>query len=113
MKKENISIIVKIAIAILLSLCLLKMPYGYYQLTRLICCFWFGMMAYNYLKYNNEMIGFGLTIIALLFNPIFKVHFEKSIWNVIDIAIASILFAWATIDIVYLYNGKSKKEIKA
>ena len=79
--------IIKIALAILLFVCLLDMSYGYYQLVRFIALFGFSILAYrSYEKeYKNEMIIYlGL---ALLFQPFFKIALGRQIWNVVDVAV--------------------------
>lgn len=97
--KNSPNIIVKIALAVLFLLCLLKMPYGYYQLVRFI-----GMIGFVFLanaerdkKGNGQMI-FWITS-AVLINPIVKIPLGRTIWNVIDIVWAIILIATVWRDI--------------
>ena len=107
--------IIKIALAILLFVCLLDMPYGYYQLVRFIALFGFSILAYrSYEKeYKTEMIIYGGFIalisfvilaykaynnvknmeviiysgLALLFQPIIKIALGREIWNVVDVIV--------------------------
>lgn len=83
---------VKIALAIMLLLCLLQMPYGYYQLVRILGCIGFGYLAYQFheSKKEKEMIIF--LILAILFQPFFKIALGRSLWNIIDIVVAIGLF---------------------
>tara|TARA_B110000285_G_C15069838_1_gene587263 strand:+ start:1226 stop:1528 length:303 start_codon:yes stop_codon:yes gene_type:complete len=79
--------IIKIALAILLFVCLLDMSYGYYQLVRFIALVGFSVLAYrSYEKeYKNEMIIYlGL---ALLFQPFFKIALGRDLWNIVDIIV--------------------------
>lgn len=85
--------IIKIALAILFFLCLLDMPYGYYQLVRFVALVGFSILAYmSYEKENkNEMIIFiGL---GLLFQPFFKIALGREIWNVVDVLVGVGLLA--------------------
>ena len=77
-----------IAICVFLGLALLPMPYGYYMFLRLAVC------AYAIFVFTQEQkkgVCFGsvsAAAIALLYNPVFRVHLEKEVWmwvNVITI----------------------------
>ena len=87
------------------------MPYGYYQFVRLATCVGFAWLAYSYSKQPLLVI---LCIgIALLFNPVIIVHFDRGKWQAIDLITAGGLILWIIIDLVTLNNGKSRKERKA
>ena len=73
--------------------CLLHMPYGYYQFVRLAVCIAMGWLAY--MEKEKPALVLACIGIAILFNPIFKVYLNKHDWNVIDIAIATLLIMWA------------------
>jgi hypothetical protein len=64
------------------------MPYGYYTLLRMVTCgffIWATIVTYeNKSKYLPWTFGF----LALLFNPIIKIHLPKEYWAAIDIASA-------------------------
>jgi hypothetical protein len=77
----------KIILAILLFLCLAKMPYGYYQLVRFVALVGFAILACQAHKQDRqvEMIIYGA--LALLFQPFFKVSLGRELWNVLDAAI--------------------------
>ncbi|TXD81131.1 hypothetical protein ESY86_19120 [Subsaximicrobium wynnwilliamsii] len=75
---KNSETIIKIVLAIVLFLCLLDMPYGFYQLVRFMALIGFGILAYkaNEQNKNTEMIVYGgLTL--LLFSTILKVNIHK------------------------------------
>lgn len=83
--------ILKIITSILLLLCLLKMPYGYYQLVRLVSFASFLIIAninYNE-KQTNSMYLY--IFLAILFQPFVKVALGRDIWNFVDIVVAAIL----------------------
>ena len=89
---------IKIIIAILLLVCLLRMPYGYFQLVR-----FFGMTTFVWLAYidnsNKDKTLFIIWIVsALLINPIIKIALGRTIWNIIDVVWAILLIASIWVD---------------
>ncbi len=85
MKKAEI--VIKIVLAILLLLCLLDMPYGFYQLVRFIAFTGLGFLAFRSYKNKNEigLIIFGS--LALLFQPFIKIALGREIWNLVDVIV--------------------------
>jgi hypothetical protein len=79
--------IIKIILAILFFLCLLKMPYGYYQIVRFIGLVGFALLAYHASdrKKKNEMIIYAC--LAMLFQPFLKFSLGREIWNAIDVIV--------------------------
>lgn len=78
---------IKILLSILFFVCLLEMPYGYYQLVRIAALIGFAVLAYlaNEQSRKTEMIIYiGL---ALLFQPFFKVALGRQIWNIVDVVV--------------------------
>lgn len=65
--------IVKVTLAVLFILCLLDMPYGFYQAVRFAGLIGFAILAYQANKQGRqtELIVYGG--LALLFQPFFKV----------------------------------------
>jgi len=79
--------IVKILLAVLFFLCLLDMPYGFYQLVRFIALVGFSILAYHSIdneKKNLTIIYIGL---AILFQPIIKISLGREIWNIVDVIV--------------------------
>ncbi len=78
--------IIKIVLAILLLLCLVKMPYGYYTLVRFVTFVGFGILSFaTYQKHNEVGIQVLLYIaLALLFQPFAKVALGRTLWNIVD-----------------------------
>jgi len=73
-----------------LLIALLELPYGYYILLRLWTCPLAIAAAYACFctqKFKWLAIPFG--IIALMFNPLIPVHFEREVWQVIDFIVAA------------------------
>ncbi|KMQ68859.1 hypothetical protein ACM39_06120 [Chryseobacterium sp. FH2] len=79
--------IIKIGLAILFFICLLDMPYGYFQLVRFLALIGFGFLAYqaNQQGKQTEMIIYGA--LALLFQPFFKIALGRELWNVVDVIV--------------------------
>jgi len=82
-----VNILVKILLAILFFLCLLDMPYGYFQFVRLVGLIGFAILVFqaNQQGRQTEMIIYcGL---ALLFQPFFKIALGRQIWNIVDVIV--------------------------
>lgn len=77
-----------LVLALLLLICLAPMPYGYFQIVRLISTVVFGMMAYGYYKEKNETMAYVCGGVALLFQPFYKIVLGRVVWNVIDVVVA-------------------------
>lgn len=81
--------IIKIVLAVLLLLCLAKMPYGYYILVRFVAFVVFEILAFmTYQKRNQIDIEILLYIaLALLFQPFAKVALGRTLWNIVDVIV--------------------------
>ena len=95
--------IIKIILAILFFLCLLKMPYGYYQIVRFIGLVGFALLAYyaSEKKNKNEMIIYAC--LAILFQPFLKFSLGREIWNTIDVIVGIGLL----ISVIYPIKNKN------
>ena len=84
---KNRESFIKVVLAILVFLCLLDMPYGFYQFVRFAALIGFGVLAYNANEQDKdtEMIIYGG--LALLFQPFFKITLGREIWNIVDIIV--------------------------
>lgn len=80
-----------IILAVLLLLCLFKMPYGYYTLMRLAATVGFVYMAYKYYEMKKEALVWNFGALALLFQPLVKIALGRDIWNIVDVAVAVLL----------------------
>lgn len=67
-------------------------PYSYYQILRWVVTLVAGYNAYLAYesKQNNWVIL--LVAVAILFNPIAPIYFEKSTWVVLDIIASVVMF---------------------
>ncbi len=80
--------LIKIAIAILLLLCLFDMPYGFYQLVRYIVLVLFVVLAYYEYERKNTPMVIVFIALALLFQPFSKIGLGRQIWNIVDVIVA-------------------------
>jgi len=83
----KISKIIKIGLAILFFLCLLKMPYGFYELVRFLALVGFVFLAYQANQQNNSTATIIYVALALLFQPFFKIALGRDIWNFVDVLV--------------------------
>ena len=71
----------------------LSWPYTYYQILRIVVCV--AALYYLYCKTNK---GFKLptawlaVVVAILFNPIFPVYLDRSIWTVLNLGAGAYFF---------------------
>lgn len=79
---------VYLILAALLLLCLAPMPYGYFQIIRIISMLVFGVMAYRYYQAKKEKLAWVFGILALLFQPFAKIALGRLMWNVVDVIVA-------------------------
>lgn len=82
---------IKILLVILLLGCLLDMPYGYFMLVRFVSTCAFLFFSYNAKNkgYYRETLLY--LMLALIFQPVFKIVLGRFIWNIVDVIVSSIL----------------------
>ena len=85
--------IIKVVLAILFFICLADMTYGYYQFVRFVGLIGFVILAYhaNQQGRQTEMIIYG--VLALLFQPFFKIALGRQMWNIVDVIVGIGLIA--------------------
>ena len=84
-------------LAVILLLCLAPMPYGYFQLVRLLSTLVLGVAAYRYYIEKREWLAYTFGMLALLFQPFYKIALGRTMWNIVDVVVAVgliILFFW-------------------
>ena len=84
---------IKIILSILFFLCLLNMPYGYYQLVRFLALVGFGFLAFKANEEDKREQVFIYIALALLFQPFYKIALGREIWNVVDVVVGIGLIA--------------------
>lgn len=83
----TLSKLIKIGLAILFFLCLLNMPYGYYELVRFLALVGFSALAFMENQNKNTTAVFVYVALALLFQPFFKIALGRELWNIIDVIV--------------------------
>lgn len=91
----NIQKVSKIVLAILLFLCLAPMPYGYFQLVRVLSMIAFAYLAYFEIIKKNEITGIIFIALAILFQPFIKIALGRFLWNIVDIVVGVGLLIYA------------------
>lgn len=84
-KSENI---IKFLLSAILLICLLDMPYGFYQLVRFLGLIVFGIFAYQSNQKGNQTKMFIYIALAILFQPLFKIYLGRNLWNIVDVVVA-------------------------
>ena len=98
---DKITNILKIALAILLLLCLVNMPFGYYQLVRYLTMIGFVYLAYKSHEQGLETEMFIFIALAILFQPFLKIALGRQIWNIVDV------FVGVGLMVSILFNSRS------
>jgi hypothetical protein len=79
--------IVKIGLAIMFFICLLDMPYGYYQFVRVAATLVFVLLSIQ--SYNLKSNGMALIyiVLAIIFQPFEKIALGRELWNLLDVIV--------------------------
>ena len=88
---NNLEKSIKIVLSVAFFLCLLNMPYGYYELVRFAALIGFGILAYNEHKKDNLTLVVIYAALALLFQPFFKIALGRMLWNIVDVVVGIFL----------------------
>ena len=79
--------VIKIVLAILLFDCLLDMPYGFYEFVRFVALIGFAILAYQALEEGRQTEVIIYAVLAILFQPFFKIALGRDLWNVVDVIV--------------------------
>lgn len=63
------------------------MPYGFYELVRYLSFAGFLILAYLEKEKKGNAVVFYI-LLALLFQPFFKISFGRTLWNSVDVLVA-------------------------
>ena len=85
--------ITKIILAILFFICLADLPYCSYKLVRFVALLGFGALAYWAAEEKKQTQTIIYIVLALLFQPLFKIALGKELWNIIDVIVGVCLLA--------------------
>ncbi|SIR14556.1 DUF6804 family protein [Maribacter ulvicola] len=83
----KVIILIKSILAILFFLCLLDMPYGYYEFVRFLAFAGFGYLAYKANQVEKSEQVFIYIALALLFQPFYKIALGRELWNIVDVVV--------------------------
>ena len=86
-----LKISVKVILIVIFGLCLLKMPYSYFQLVRIAGLAGFAWLAYKDSSKADKSLMIVWIVSALLINPFLRVPLGRHVWNVVDIVWAIVL----------------------
>ena len=84
---------IKIVLAILFFICLLDMPYGYFQLVRFISMVAFAVLAYKANEEGQKTETIVYVCLAILFQPLLKIDLGRTLWNIVDVIVGIALIA--------------------
>jgi hypothetical protein len=79
--------ILKVIFAILLFGCLADMSYGYFQFVRFAGMGLFAFLAFKEFEQGNQNLAFVYVLLAILFQPFFKISLGRELWNVVDVIV--------------------------
>lgn len=91
--KENPPIPQIVGVAMLAWALVPANPYGYYILLRIVLC---GICVFLAVKaYELKQVGWVwvLAITAVVYNPIVRIHLNREIWSVVNLATIGLLVA--------------------
>jgi len=74
--------------AVLSLLALAPFPYGFYVLLRVIVCASCTYLAAAEFRAGGNGWGFGLALIALIFNPLIPIHLGREVWSALNVLTA-------------------------
>jgi hypothetical protein len=79
--------IIKLILTTLLLLCLVDMPYGYYQFVRFVSCIAFAYFAYDANEKEEKTTAIIYLVLAILFQPFLKISLGRELWNIVDVIV--------------------------
>jgi hypothetical protein len=80
---------IKILLSLILFICLINMPYGYYLLVRFLAMVGFALLAYYAIKQRSETEVIVYIILCVLFQPLIKIALGRDVWNVVDVIVGA------------------------
>ena len=92
---------IKLILAIFFFICLLDMPYGYFQLVRFLAMIGFSYLAYDAYENSEKNKAYVFMALAILFQPLIKIALGRDLWNIVDVVVG----VW----LLYLVFGEYKK----
>jgi predicted membrane protein len=105
MKKIKIIGSLKLILSVFLLLCLIHMPFAFYELVRFVAMVGFAVCAYEYYQMKENGLCVTFAALVLLFQPFFKITLGRGMWNVVDVVVAVSL-------LMLVYKESKKKDKK-
>jgi hypothetical protein len=102
--------ILKLIIAVLLFVCLLDMPYGYYQFIRFFACIGFAYLAYKSNEQSNKTVTITFVILAILFQPFVKISLGRELWNIVDVIVGAVLLLSIFVNFNKIIDNKANEK---
>lgn len=90
---DKVTNIIKLALAVFFFLCLMDMPYGYYEFVRFIAMIGFAYLAFGANQLDRPTEMFIYIALAILFQPFFKIALGRELWNIVDVVVGLGLIA--------------------
>ncbi len=90
--------IVRIAAGLMLIAALASWEYSYYQILRVVVCSASIYLVWYFFQTKTQWLAWLFIVAALLFNPIAPVYLDKSVWQLLDIAFATLYLASLAVD---------------
>jgi len=82
-----------IAPIVIMAIGFLPMPYGYYNLSRLVVCVCAIYFAYQLFQKEEKTFVWVFGFLAVLYNPIIPIYlYDKEIWMVVNIITGIVFF---------------------
>lgn len=79
--------IIKVILSLLFFLCLVDMPYGFYQFVRFAGLIGFVILIYQTHRQGRQTEMIIYAGLALLFQPFFKIALGRQMWNLVDVIV--------------------------
>lgn len=96
MKTPSTSVIISAVAALACIVGVFSLPYSYYMLLRCVATGSAFYLLACHAKALPDAGKWALVVIALLFNPIFKVHLGREVWQIVD-PLAGLVFGWLAV----------------
>lgn len=90
--RQYINAAIQFSLAILIFICVFDVEYEYYEFVRYLSLCGFVWLAFCSFKDNNQEWGFVFAFLAILFQPLFKISLGSTLWSIIDVLVALMLF---------------------
>lgn len=95
MEAKHLQILTWVAVAMLLA-AVLRLPYGYYQLLRIVVCLVGAGVAYWTYQRGRVAVSAVAATAAVVFNPVAPLHLDRGTWTLLNVGFAAVLavIAW-------------------